>query len=71
MLANMPKEDDIKRSNVIKMPNKKPKPNFTSEELELWRLEGLDEAGYFQPPDELLEELREEGYLQPPPDEEA
>jgi hypothetical protein len=43
----MPNEDDIKRSSVIKMPNRK-----LPEELELWRLEGLDEAGYFQPPDE-------------------
>ena len=48
----MAKADDIKRSNVIKMPNKKPKANPTAEELELWSLEGLDEAGYFQPPDE-------------------
>jgi hypothetical protein len=35
MPANMPKEDDIKRSNVIKMPNRKPKANPTPEELEL------------------------------------
>jgi hypothetical protein len=48
----MPNEDDIKRSNVIKMPNREPKANPTPEELELWRLEGLDEAGYFQPLDE-------------------
>jgi hypothetical protein len=48
----MPNEDGIKRSNVIKMPNRKPKANPTPEELELWRLEGIDEAGYFQPPDE-------------------
>jgi hypothetical protein len=41
----MPNEDGIKRSNVIKMPNSKPKANPTPEELELWRLEGLDEAG--------------------------
>ena len=52
MPAIMAKEDDIKRSNVIKMPNRKPKANPTPEELELWRLEGLDESGYFQPPDE-------------------
>jgi hypothetical protein len=44
----MPKEDDIKRSNVIKMPNRKPKANPTPKELELWRLEGLDETGYFR-----------------------
>jgi hypothetical protein len=48
----MPKEDDIKRSNVIKMPNRKPKANSTPEDLELWRLEGLDEAGDFKPSDE-------------------
>jgi hypothetical protein len=48
----MPKEDDIKPSNVIKMPNRKPKASPTLEELELWRLEGVDEAGYFQPADE-------------------
>ena len=48
----MPNEDDVKRSNVIKMPNRKPRANPTREELELWRLEGLDEAGYFQPADE-------------------
>jgi hypothetical protein len=51
-LPTCPKEADIKRSNVIKMPNRKPKANPTLEELELWRLEGLDEAGYFQPLDE-------------------
>jgi hypothetical protein len=45
----MPNEDSIKRSNVIKMPNRKPKANPTPEELELWRLEGLDGAGYVQP----------------------
>jgi hypothetical protein len=54
----MPKEDDIKRSNVIKMPNRKPKANPTPEDLELWRLEGLDEADYFQPPDEEACDLR-------------
>jgi hypothetical protein len=48
----MPKEDDIKRSNVIKMPNRKPQRILPPEELELWRLKGLDEAGYFQLPDE-------------------
>jgi hypothetical protein len=48
----LPKEDEIRRSNVIKMPNRIPTANPTPEELELWRLEGLDEAGYFQPPDE-------------------
>ena len=48
----MPEEHDVKRSNVIEMPNRKPKADSTPEELELWRLEGLDEAGYFQPPDE-------------------
>ena len=48
----MPNEDDVKRSNVIKMPNRKPKANPTPEELELCRLEGLDEAGYFQAADE-------------------
>jgi hypothetical protein len=48
----MPEEDDVKRSNVIEMPKRKPKANPTPEEVELWRLEGLDEAGYFQPPDE-------------------
>lgn len=48
----MPEEDDVKRSNAIEMPNRKPKADPTPEELELWRLEGLDEAGYFQPPDE-------------------
>jgi hypothetical protein len=52
MPANMPKEDGAKRSNVMAMPNRMPKANPTPEELELWRLEGLDEAGYFQPPDE-------------------
>jgi hypothetical protein len=50
--ANTPEEDDIKRSNEIKMPNRKPKATPTPEELELWRLEGLDEAGFFQPRDE-------------------
>jgi hypothetical protein len=34
----MPEEDDVKRSNVIEMPNRKPKANPTPEELELWRL---------------------------------
>jgi hypothetical protein len=29
-------------------------PNPTPEEIELFRLEGLDAAGYFQPPDHLL-----------------
>jgi hypothetical protein len=48
----MPEEDDVKRSNVIEMPSRKPKANPTREEVELWRLEGLDEAAYFQPPDE-------------------
>ena len=48
----MPEEDEVKRSNVIEMPNRKPKAIPTPEEPELWRLEGLDEAGYFQPPDE-------------------
>jgi hypothetical protein len=48
----MSNEDNIKRSNVIEMPNRKPKANPTPEELELWRLEGLDESGDFQPPDE-------------------
>jgi hypothetical protein len=52
MPANMAKEDGAKRSNVMAMPNRMPKANPTPEELELWRLEGLDEAGYFQPPDE-------------------
>jgi hypothetical protein len=52
MPANMLNEDDIQHSNVIEMPNRKPKANPTPEELELWRLEGLDEAGYFQLPDE-------------------
>ena len=69
MAGNVPEGNDAKRSNVIEMPSRKPKANPTPEELELWRLEGLDEAGYFQPPDELLEELREEGYLPPPTDE--
>jgi hypothetical protein len=49
MPANMPKEDGAKRSNVMAMPNRMPKANPTPEELELWRLEELDEAGYFQP----------------------
>ena len=48
----MPEKDSVKRSNVIDIPNRKPKANPTCEELELWRLEGLDEAGYFQPPAE-------------------
>ena len=48
----MPNEDCIKRSNVIKMPNRIPKANPTPEKVELWSLDGLDEAGYFQPPDE-------------------
>jgi hypothetical protein len=65
----MPKEDDVKPSSVIEMPNGKPKANPAPDELELWRLEGLDESGYFQPPDELLEGLREEGYLPPPSEE--
>jgi SOS response associated peptidase (SRAP) len=46
----MSEENDVKRSNVIEMPNRKPKANPTREELELWRLEGLDEASYFQRP---------------------
>jgi hypothetical protein len=48
----MPEKDDVKRPNVIEMPNRKPKANPTPEELEQWKLEGLDEAGYFQPSDE-------------------
>ena len=48
----MSEEKDVKRSNVIQMPNRKPKANPTPEELELWKSEGLDEAGYFQPSDE-------------------
>jgi hypothetical protein len=48
----MPNEDDMKRSNVIEMPNRKLKANPTPKELELWKLEGLDESGYFHPPDE-------------------
>ena len=31
----MPHEDGIKRSNLIKMPNRKPKANPTPEELGL------------------------------------
>jgi hypothetical protein len=50
--SQMPEEDDVKRSNVIEMPNREPKADPTPEELEMWRLEGLDEAGYFQSPDE-------------------
>jgi hypothetical protein len=34
MPGNMAKEDDMKRSNVIKMPNRKPKSNPTAKELE-------------------------------------
>jgi hypothetical protein len=37
----MPEEDDVKRSNVIEMPKRKPKANPTREEVELWSLEGL------------------------------
>lgn len=48
----MSEENDVKRPNVIEMPNGKSNANPTREELELWRLEGLDEAGYFQPPHE-------------------
>jgi hypothetical protein len=33
-------------------------------------LEGLDEAGHFQPPKEAIENIRKEGYL-PPEDEEV
>jgi hypothetical protein len=44
---------DPKQSNVIQMPSR-PNPNPTSEQVELFRLEGLDDAGYFQPADHLL-----------------
>jgi hypothetical protein len=44
---------DPKQSNVIQMPTR-PNPNPTPEQVELFRLECLDEAGYFQPPDHLL-----------------
>jgi hypothetical protein len=62
----MPNDDDVKRSNVIQMPKAKPSP--TPEELELWRLEGLDEAGYFQTTPEQTKRLIREGYF-PPEDE--
>jgi hypothetical protein len=52
MPGNMPKEEDAKRSNVLEISSRKPKENSTPEELKLWKSEGLDEAGYFQPPDE-------------------
>jgi hypothetical protein len=52
MPGNVPEDNDAKRSNVIEMPSRKPKANPTPQELELWRLEGLDEAGYFRPLDE-------------------
>jgi hypothetical protein len=55
-----------------KMPssNQKANANQTPEEMELWELEGLDEAGHFQPPKEAIESIRKEGYL-PPEDEEV
>jgi hypothetical protein len=52
MPGNVPEDNDAKRSNVIEMPSRKPNANPTPEDLELWRLEGLGEAGYFQPPEE-------------------
>jgi hypothetical protein len=61
-------KNQAKRSNVIQMPKSKPGPS--PEELELWRLEGLDEEGYFQPTPEQIERLRKEGYF-PPEDEEV
>ena len=47
----MPNQRSV--AKVIQMPSR-PNPNPTSEQVELFRLEGLDEAGYFQPPDHLL-----------------
>jgi hypothetical protein len=47
---------DPKQSNVIQMPPR-PKPNPTPGEIELFRLESLDDAGYFQPVDHLLGDL--------------
>lgn len=61
-------KDGAERSDVIQMSKSKPGPS--SEELELWRLEGLDEEGYFQPTPEQTERLRKEGYF-PPEDEEV
>jgi hypothetical protein len=40
-------------AKVIQMPSR-PNPNPTSEQVELFRLESLDGAGYFQPADHLL-----------------
>lgn len=47
----MPNQRSV--AKVIQMPSR-PNPNPTSEQVELFRLECLDEAGYFQPPDHLL-----------------
>jgi hypothetical protein len=47
----MPNQRSV--AKVIQMPSR-PNPNPTSEQVELFRLEGLDDAGYFQPADHLL-----------------
>jgi hypothetical protein len=47
----MPNQRSV--AKVIQMPSR-PKPNPTPEQVELFRLEGLDDAGYFQPADHLL-----------------
>ena len=47
----MPNQRSV--AKVIQMPSR-PNPNPTSEQVELFRLEGLEDAGYFQPADHLL-----------------
>jgi hypothetical protein len=48
MAGEVPEDNNAKSSNMIEMPSKKPKANPTPEELELWRLEGLDEVQAIQ-----------------------
>jgi hypothetical protein len=48
-MTNEQQHSDV-RPKIIEISNKK--GNLTPEELDLWILEGLDEAGYFRPPDQ-------------------
>ena len=47
----MPNQRSV--AKLIQMPSR-PNPNPTSEQVELFRVECLDDAGYFQPADHLL-----------------